>query len=247
MNTLVATAMLALWTPALAEGWGWLPGLYVFCFVLGLGYTILAAVLGTVGGDIGHDVDASGDFDVGDVGDFDYDLDIDHDIDVSADHADISHGAHLGPFSPLIIAFFLTCFGGMGLLFTKVIDLGALSALPAVGSSFVFAVLAIWAFNSLFSRLEATSQARASDLVGRKAKITISIPEGSGAGQIAYAVKGARYTMTARSEDAVAIAQGQPVVILRIVGQCCFVAPPDDERAEAAMKRRAHADAAASK
>ncbi len=240
-----------------ADAWFTLSTIYVFCFVVGLGYIIVAALLGTLGGamdhgdvggaDIDADVDFDADFDGGfDPGDFDYDLDIDHGEVAIGHHGEMVGGAHLGPFSPLIIALFLTCFGGTGLLFTTVVDIGAaLSVLPASGSSLVFAALAIWAFNKLFLKVEASSHARASDLIGRSAKVIIPLPEGKGAGQVAYTVKGSRYTATARSPEGRPIAAGVEVVIIRLVGSSCFVAPPDDKRAKEAVKRRARADAAA--
>ncbi len=227
---------------ALAAGWFSLSGLYAFCFVVGLGYTVLAAVLGSLGGDAGgHDVAGAGH----DLGDFGHDLDVSHDLDLTADHGEVAFGhhgemaggAHLGPFSPLIIALFLTCFGGTGLLFTLTAPLGSLSLLPAVGSSFAFAALAIWAFNRLFARVEATSQARACDLIGRQATVITPIPEGPGAGTVAYVINGTRYTMVARSEDAAAMDRGAEVVILRIVGQGCFVVPVADKRGVKAAER----------
>lgn len=257
-------SLLAAVTLTLSAAWLNLPGFYAFCLVLGVGYVVVVASLGMVGGgdadhDIDHDVDhdfdtdfdadadldadfdADADVDGGGIADFDHDLD--HDAAPTGHHGSLS-GAHLGWLSPLIVAFFLTCFGGTGLLFTRVVDLGVLSVAPAAASSLVFAAAAIWTFNRIFGKLEASSHATASDLVGRSAKVIVPIPQGRGAGKIAYSVKGSRYTMTARSEDAIAMAQGAEAVILRIVGQCCFVAPPNDKRAREAIKRRARADAA---
>lgn len=245
MTTTSLASVLAVATLAFSFS---LTGLYVFCLIVGMGYVLMVAILGTIGGGADH----TGDFDHGGLGDFGQDLDVEHDLDLSADHGEtaIGHhgqavsGTHLGPFSPLIIALFLTCFGGTGLMFTRVASLGALSALPASASSLVFAVAAAWVFNRLFNRIEASSHATASDLLGRTAKVIVPIPIGPGAGQIAYLIKGTRYTITARSEDAVTLPQGAEVVILRLSGNSCFVAPRDSKRAADALKFRARADEA---
>ena len=219
--------------------WLTLPTVYAFCLLLGLGYTLMAALLGSIGG--GHG------------GDFGHGLDIQHDFDLHADHGatafghhgQLAGGAHLGPFSPLIIALFLTCFGGTGLLCTRVMDLGALSVAPAAGSSLAFAAACIWMFNRLFARIEAASQALACDLIGRSAQVITPIPQGPGAGQVAYVIRGSRYTLTARTEDAIAMPAGAEAIILRVVGPSCFVVPASDARAAKAMKQRAQIEAVA--
>jgi membrane protein implicated in regulation of membrane protease activity len=240
----------------LAVGFTW-ANFYTICLGVGVGYVLIVALLGAVGGDsdhdlsdFDHDIDFDADADVDFDADVDAGVDFDADADVAVDHgAVVHHGggwAHLGPFSPLIIALFLTCFGGAGVVFTTAlrVEPPALSVVPSAGGAILFAAAAIWAFNRLFRRVESSSHATASDLLGRSARVTVTIPQGRGAGAIAYNVKGTRYTAVARSEDAVSIPQGADVVILRLAGRCVFVAPPEDKRARAAMKRRARADAA---
>lgn len=210
--------------------WFNLPAVYAFCLALGAGYTILVAVLGSFGGGFGH---------------FDHGGFEGHDLGHGGDHDTGHGGAHMGPFSPLIIASFLTCFGGTGLLFTKMVSLGRLSLAPAGGAAVAFAGATIWIFNRLFARVEATSQAKACDLVGRVATVITPIPQGPGAGAIAYVINGTRYSLAARSEDAVAMDRGSEAVILRVTGPSCFVAPPGDERSVRAIRHREQMDAGA--
>jgi len=214
-----------------------LVGIYSFCLVVGLGYVLLAALMGSLGG--GHDF--------GHLGDFGHDLDAGHDLGGGhGEGAAGQHGggAHLGPFSPLVVALFLTCFGGTGLLFNNVGLRGMMSLGPATGSAAAFAAAAAWLFNRLFRTIEATSQARACDMLGRRAMVITPIPKGPGAGAIAYVINGTRYSMTARSEDAVAMDRGAEAVILRVMGQSCFVAPPGDPRSQKAIDRREKLEAA---
>ena len=129
-------------------------------------------------------------------------------------------------FSPVVLASFVTAFGGFGILFTDIKATSSvwLSApLSIVGALIVaFGVLSI--FNAIFQRTQSSSESRVATLVGVPASLTTPIPE-NGVGEIAYIQSSTRYTAPARSENGVAIGAGRTVRITRVVGSQFFVEP----------------------
>ena len=204
---------------------------YLIFLILGLIYAAFTFFFSSLGGD--HDVSAAHDVDVGgvDVGhDFDvgHDMDIGHDVDVGHD-ADVGHdvghgGEHgelaavdasvtqLGPFSPMIVAMFFTCFGGAGVIFTKGFPLGFVSLLPSLAGGVSGAWFSMSAFNKLFAMTEASSEAEVWRLVGREAQVITPIPEG-GVGEIQYVAKGSTFSAPARLAHGGAVDRGVKVTI----------------------------------
>lgn len=181
--------------------------IYLVCFGVGLLFTIVSAVLGDVFG--GHDVDHA---DVGTHG-----------------HAEAGY-EHTGmpglsPFSPTTIASFITAFGGLGLIFSRIeatkpvylsAPLAALGGLAIAGGVFLI-------FNKVFSKTQSSSEARVASLVGVQATVITPIPQ-HGVGEIAYVQAGSRYTAPARTETGAAVNSGATVKITR-VGAQFYVAP----------------------
>lgn len=183
--------------------------IYFICFGVGLLFTIISAVLGHLFG--GGDIDA---------------------------HADIGTGGHaeagfehtgmpgLSPFSPTTIASFITAFGALGMIFSKVeatrsvwvsAPLSLLGGLLMAGGVFLL-------FNKIFSHTQSSSESRVGSLLGLNATVITPIPQHS-VGEIAYVQGGSRYTAPARSESGAAISGGQTVRIHRIVGTQFYVVP----------------------
>jgi hypothetical protein len=213
-----------------AKGFG-LFHVYLIFLILGLIYAAFTFFFSSLGGD--HDVSAAHDVDVGGVDaghDFGagHDVDVGHGADVGHDAGaghDLGHGGEhgelaavdgsvtqLGPFSPMIVAMFFTCFGLSGTILTKPIPIGWLSLLPSV----VVAVAGAWAsmsvFNKLFAITEASSEAEAWRLVGSDAQVITPIPEG-GVGEIQYVAKGSTFSAPARADDGRAVSRGVKVTI----------------------------------
>jgi membrane protein implicated in regulation of membrane protease activity len=182
--------------------------IYLLCFGVGLLFTIVSAVLGDVFG--GHGVD----------------------------HGDIGTGGHaeagfehtgmpgLSPFSPTTIASFITAFGGLGLIFSRIqatkpvwisAPLAALGGLIIAGTIFLI-------FNKIFSKTQSSSESRIGTLVGMHASVITPIPQ-HGVGEIAYVQAGSRYTAPARTETGAAVSGGATVKIMRVVGTQFYVAP----------------------
>jgi membrane protein implicated in regulation of membrane protease activity len=182
--------------------------IYLICFGVGLLFTVISAVLGDIFG--GHDVDG---------------------------HADVGTGGHaevgfehtgmpgVSPFSPTIIASFITAFGGFGLIFTKIEATRnpLLSAPLSIVCGLMVAAGVFLAFNKLFSKTQSSSESRIGALVGMHATVITPIPQ-QGVGEIAYVDGGSRYTAPARTESGAAVSGGSTVKITRVVGTQFYVA-----------------------
>ena len=179
---------------------------YAVCLVVGLLFTIISALAGHGfhGGDGAH-VGTGGHAEAG---------------------FDDSGIPGVSFFSPMVLASFVTAFGGFGILFNdiKATSNVWLSAPLAIACAFVVAFGVLGVFNAIFSRTQSSSESRVATLVGQTASLTTSIPENC-VGEIAYVQSSTRYTAPARSENGVAIGVGKPVRITRIVGTQFFVEP----------------------
>lgn len=177
---------------------------YTVCLVVGLMFTLISAVAGHLfGGSEGHDVGTGGHAEAG---------------------FDDSGVPGISFFSPLVLASFITAFGGLGILFSDIKATRSvwLSAPLSVGGALVIAFCALWLFNLVFSRSQSSSESRVATLVGQVATLTSPIPA-NGVGEIAYVQSGTRYTAPARAENGAALAQGGTVRITRIVGTQFYV------------------------
>jgi membrane protein implicated in regulation of membrane protease activity len=80
----------------------------------------------------------------------------------------------------------------------------------------------LWLFNTIFRKTEGSSEGQVARLIGQTAAIVTPIPV-DGVGEISYVQSGSRYSAAARSLNQKAIAAGQTVKIVRIVGTQYFV------------------------
>ena len=145
------------------------------------------------------------------------------------DHSglDIDGGAH-GPgfIDARAISVFITSFGGFGAIGIQM-GLGVLaSSLLGLASGVVLGGIV-----SLFARFlygqQASSSVSASQLVGRTAQITVTIPAG-GIGQISCRVGEERVEKIARTRDGVELKAGALVRIEEIAGDSVIVASASD-------------------
>src|ERR1051326_5712866 len=155
-----------------------------------------------------------------------------HDVGHDA-HSDLGTGGHaeagynmpgFSPFSPTVIASFVTAFGGFGMIFSKIEATRNpwISAPLAVVSGFVIAAAVFWVFDQLFSKTQGSSESQVGALIGATATIISPIPA-NGVGEIAYVDNGTRYTAPARVATGMALATGQTVKISKIVGSQFYV------------------------
>lgn len=153
-------------------------------------------------------------------------------------HTDVGTGGHaeagfqdtgmpgLSPFSPTTITAFITAFGGLGLIFTKIEATKSpwISAPLALLGALIIAAGVVWLFGTVFHKVDASSESRIATLAGTSATVITPIPA-NGVGEIAYVQAGSRYTAPARSESPTPVNTGQTVKIVRIVGTQFFVTP----------------------
>jgi len=179
--------------------------IYVVCFGAGLCFTIISALIADVAG--GHDFaghDAHADLGTG------------GHAEAGADHGSMPG---FSPFSPTTVAAFVTAFGGLGMIFSK-IDATSnpwiSTPLAGVGGLAIAAGI-FWLFQQIFHRTQSSSESRIGTVIGLAANIITPIPVG-GVGEIAYVHRGTRYTAPARSYDGKAIGFGDTVVITRVHG-----------------------------
>ena len=179
---------------------------YAVCLVVGLLFTIISALAGHGfhGGDGAH-VGTGGHAEAG---------------------FDDSGIPGVSFFSPMVLASFVTAFGGFGILFNDIRATSNvwLSAPLSIACAFVVALGVLGVFNAIFSRTQSSSESRVASLIGQTASLTTSIPA-NGVGEIAYVQSSTRYTAPARAEKGVPLPVGQPVRITRIVGTQFFVEP----------------------
>jgi membrane protein implicated in regulation of membrane protease activity len=178
--------------------------IYAFCLVLGLLFTIISAVAGHLfGGHDGADVGTGGQAEAG------------------FDHSGVPG---ISFFSPTVLCSFITAFGALGLLFSEIpgtsspwmsAPLSAIGGVVVAGGVFLL-------FNSMFKKVQGSSESRVASLVGMTASILTPIPP-QGVGEIAYVQGGTRYTAPARAQHGETIAAGESVRIVRIAGTQFYV------------------------
>lgn len=181
--------------------------IYLFCLGAGLVFTILTFAMGHFmgGGDHGQ-VDGSGGH-----------------AEAGVDSSDMPGVSAL---SPTVIATFVTAFGGLGTIFSRVPATKTpwVSAPLSVLGATALAGVMLWVLRQIFSHTQGSSESKVSTVVGMDAMIVSPIPA-DGVGEIAYVQGGTRYTAPAREETGQAIAAGRPVRITRIIGSQFYVVP----------------------
>jgi membrane protein implicated in regulation of membrane protease activity len=177
---------------------------YLICFVLGILFTIISAAVGHLfGGDHHGDLGTGGHAEAG---------------------FDQTGMPGISFFSPTVMASFVTAFGALGMIFSKIPATNVVwisAPLSAIGG-LIIALLVFWVFNTMFEKTQSSSEARVATLVGQIASIVTPIPK-DGVGEIAYVRAGSRYTSPARSEGGEPILAGQAVRITRVIGSQFWV------------------------
>lgn len=205
----------------LLVGIGTLNCVYFFLFALGVGYALIAAVMGGLSHvDLpGVDIDIPGvDLHPGEP-DIHFELPFSHDVSHDVDHPEVG----LSPLSPIVIATFITTFGGTGLLVNAVtllspvwgLLISTVSGLGLSGVMFLF-------YTRVLLAAQGSSEVLAGELVGMSAETTTPIP-GDAVGEIALVVRGARARHPARSANGQAIPRGVMVEIVEEAGNVVIV------------------------
>ncbi|MBW1807955.1 MAG: hypothetical protein JRJ87_07135 [Deltaproteobacteria bacterium] len=191
---------------------------YFICVLVGLIFAVLsfifsggfeanvdiAADVGAdAGGDFGHDV-TGGDVGVGDV--------------------------HFPLFSPVVLACFVTAFGGGGIIGLKMFPfMPILSLLFAIGSGLLVGLLVGFIVMKIFTALQVNAITTARSLIGSVAEVT-EIIGAAGVGQISFSGRQGRVSGPARSEENKDIGRHAMVTITRVVGGLYYVREHVDEK-----------------
>ena len=177
---------------------------YAVCLTAGLLFTVISALAGHAfhGGD-GHDIGTGGHAEAG---------------------LDSSGIPGISFFSPMVLASFVSAFGGLGIVFSGIKATATvwISAPLSIAGAFITASAVLWLFNTVFSRSQSSSEGHVATVVGQTASLLTPIPH-DGVGEIAYVQAGTRYTAPARSEKGLAIAIGETVRITRVIGTQFYV------------------------
>ncbi len=179
---------------------------YLICFGVGLLFALVSAFASHLFGG-GHDTH------------------IDHG---AGGHAEAGADSHdmpgFSPLSPTIIASFVTAFGGLGMIFSRIeaTSNSWISAPLALLGAFVIAAAVLALFRAIFSSTQSSSESIVGSLAGQSATVITPIPAGA-VGEIAYVQGGTRYTAPAREESGAAVAAGRSVKITRVVASQFYV------------------------
>ncbi len=165
----------------------------------------------------------------------DADADADTDSDSGPDHAHSPAHGHAtssapGFLSPMMVAFFLVCFGLIGLLTSHwQYQMGASSLIPAIGVGAILSYLLKKGVGVIYSGATGGNEPRPGEEIGLQAEVINTIPA-DGPGAVAFVVRGIRYTRPARSATHEVHHIGDKVVITRSDRQSCVVAAGDREK-----------------
>lgn len=138
------------------------------------------------------------------------------------DH-DIDHGDTGGPspFSPRVLAVFMTAFGGAGALAGHY----GLSVVPASSVAFcsgwVFATLIYWFARFLYGQ-QASTQVQNQDLVGKSARVVVAIPS-NGVGQVRIQLGEELVDKVAQSKSGNSIVENSVVLVEQVLGEVVIV------------------------
>ena len=180
--------------------------LYLFCFIVGFGLSLLSLLAGSVHVHLPH-------------------LHVHHGIHLGRG---LGRGADLSWFNFGTIAAFLAWFGGTGFLLEKyyhvwvVLALGVATLSGIGASSIVFLFLA----KVLMAR-EAALDPIDYDMTGVLGHLSIPIRPG-GTGELIYSQEGTRRVTGARSEDGASIPKGAEVMVTRYEKGIAYVRPWED-------------------
>ena len=183
---------------------------YLVCFFLGLGFALLSGLLaGVFTGHAGAHIDSGGHLDTtGDGG--------------AIDGAHSSGHVHFLPLSPVSIAMLISTFGGVGILL-KNAGYPLLVHIPAAAfSGILVGCLVSYAFYRIMLATQASSHARENEAIGTQAEVTIPIPH-VGLGEVAYVLRGSRYTNPAKTVDGKELPVNTLVKIVNQVGTTFIV------------------------
>ncbi|HLX57924.1 MAG TPA: hypothetical protein VKR83_12945 [Ktedonobacteraceae bacterium] len=202
---------------------------FIACFLVGLVYFIVTALMGNLGHGSAHVTGHDAAIHIGQHSAVHVMAHTTHTVHAPAHGAATVHAQNAGQahtnghsqswasfLNPTSVMFFLMGFGFFGYLFHNVIGLGTtLWVLLLAGlSGVVIALLLLLMITRLFGNSEASTVQDVSDRTGLLGKVSMTIQEG-GLGEVIYVSPGGmRKSITARSVDGRRLERDQEVVVV---------------------------------
>jgi hypothetical protein len=182
-----------------------LADVYLICFIIGFGLSLISAFGGFVHMPHGHH-----------------------------GHVHIGHahghgtGADISPFNFSTITAFLAWFGGVGYLLTKFSGIWLwLAFVLAIAGGFIGASLVFLFLVKVLLVHDQPLNAADYDMVGVLGHLTSSIRQG-GTGEMSFSQAGVRRSSAARTEDGTALERGLDVIVTRYDKGIAYVRRWDD-------------------
>jgi hypothetical protein len=195
---------------------------YFICVLVGLMFAVLSFIFsGGFEANVDVSVDVGADFGADAGGDFGHDV----------SSGDVGVGdVHFPLFSPVVLACFVTAFGGGGIIGLKVFPfMPVLSLLFATGSGLLVGLLVGFIVMKIFKAVQVNAITTKKNMIGTMAEVT-EIIGANGVGQISFSGKQGRISGPARSEENKDIERHAMVTITRIVGGLYYVREHVDEK-----------------
>lgn len=182
---------------------------YLFCFGFGFLFSLVTVLMGHIDLDFGGDGGG-------------HDIAAGHDA-VAADGGGPQHHHHVSPFNLGTVAAFLAWFGGTGYLATKFYRLWFVSTLLVSAGAGLFGAWLVYLFlTKVLMRSREELDPADYEMVGVLGQVSGAI-RASGIGEIIFSREGARHSSPAKSDDGVAIATGEEVVVTRYEDGIAYV------------------------
>jgi len=166
------------------------------CFYIGIIYTAASFILGYIFDFMGLD---------GDIG-FDGDF----------------FGYGISPLKPVVIAAFLTVFGGVGIIAHKNNFNNKLSLIIALAFAITISFLIFRFVLVPLYRIQSKEVVGQKELIGHIARVVLPIRDGE-CGKIIYTINDNTYSAPAKSENQEMIEKGEEVVIVNIENNVYYV------------------------
>ncbi|MCX6345812.1 MAG: NfeD family protein [Armatimonadetes bacterium] len=196
---------------------------YLVCLCFGFLLALVGAIFGGFAGhgmDFGHGVPGGHEFNI------EHAPEISHGgNEIGGGIAETSEMPGASFFNMITISTLVAFFGLFGLLEVWGFRASAIWSLAvALPASIAIAIGQFLLYVKLLVNAQASSEARLSDVIGHEAEVITGILE-NGIGEIAYVVKGSRYTAPAASVDSSDIPRGARVIIESIRANTLIVKP----------------------
>ncbi len=196
---------------------------YLICLCFGFLMALVGAIFGGFAGhgtDFGHGVPGGNELGVGHAPEVSH---TGHEIGGGIAETSEMPGASF--FNMITISTLVAFFGLFGLLGVWGFRASAIWSLAvALPASIAIAIGQFFLYVKLLINAQASSEARLSDIIGHEAEVITGILE-NGTGEIAYVVKGSRYTAPAVSVDSSNIPRGSRVIIESVRTNTLIVKP----------------------